>query len=417
MIRKIIFSLGLLASTATLAQQGTASPYSFYGIGDINANATNEYKAMGGMSVYSDSIHLNLNNPASYSKLRLTTFALGTTFKNYSLQGNDAKETAKRASVDYLALGLPLGKAGISFGIAPNSATGYKIGTLTQIGNQEHSSQFSGDGGINKVFLGGGYAVLPNLHLGVDVGYHFGQINNSTKTYVTNNGDDYYIPNGTRETIRTDYTGFSYKIGALYEGTWKQYNWNLTASFSPETKWDASKLTKLEIINLNESVLDSRTLEDSDGKSINPSKFSLGTGIGKQHKWFAGVEYTHTAFSKFNATNTFQNATYQDGHRINLGGFYIPKYNSFTSYFDRIVYRAGFRYENTGLVLHQQDINDYAFSLGAGFPIGRNLTNLNIGLEYGQKGTHKNNLIKENYFNLSIGVSLNDLWFVKRKFE
>ncbi len=417
MIKKIFLSLSLLVGTTAIAQQGTASPYSFYGVGDINSNNTNEYKAMGGMSVYSDSIHINLNNPASYSKLKLTTFSLGTTFKNYSLKSSDATEKANRASIDYLAIGLPLGKLGISFGLLPYSATGYKIVSLKEVNNQKHSTQFNGDGGINKVFAGVAYSILPNLQFGVDMGYNFGQIDNKTTVFVTDNGDDYFIPNGTTEVKSSEYSGVSINTGLQYSGKLKNYDWSASLTYSPETKLNTNNRTTLSIVNINNAVLEKKTTEENTIKTINPSSLSAGLGIGKNNKWFVGAEFTQTQTNKLNQNNVYKNANYEDSQRYSVGGFYIPKYNSFTSYFDRIVYRGGFRYENTGLILNDQAINDYAFSLGAGFPIGRNLTNLNIGVEYGQKGTNKNNLIKENYFNLSVGISLNDLWFVKRKFE
>lgn len=417
MIKKIFLSLSLLVGTSALAQQGTASPYSFYGVGDINSNNTNEYKAMGGMSVYSDSIHLNLNNPASYSKLKLTTFSVGTTFKNYTLKGNEGSEKANRVSIDYLALGLPLGKVGVSFGLLPYSATGYKINSLRDTNGQKHSTQFEGEGGINKVFAGVSYSLLPNLQFGIDMGYHFGQIDNVATTFVIDNGDDYFIPNGTRETRRADYSGVTFNTGLLYSGKLKEYDWNASLTYSPETELNTTNLTKLDILNFSNIVLETKTMEENTTKTINPSRISAGLGIGKENKWFVGTEFTHTQTNKLNKSNLFTNASYKNAQRYTVGGFYIPKYNSYTSYFDRIVYRGGFRYENTGLVLNSQTINDYAVSLGAGFPIGRNLTNLNIGVEYGQRGTNKNNLIKENYFNLSVGVSLNDLWFVKRKFD
>ena len=109
-------------------------------------------------------------------------------------------------------------------------------------------------------------------------------------------------------------------------------------------------------------------------------------------------------------TTSFENST-----RIAVGGYYVPKYDSFSNYLNRIVYRAGFRYENTGLVINNTSINDYGMNFGLGLPVG--LSRINLGLEFGKKGTTSNNLIEENYFNLSVGLSLNDIWFKKRKID
>jgi hypothetical protein len=60
MIKKIIVSFSLLLSLVSFAQEGTSSPYSFYGIGDVRFKGTIENTSMGGMSVIPDSIHMNI---------------------------------------------------------------------------------------------------------------------------------------------------------------------------------------------------------------------------------------------------------------------------------------------------------------------------------------------------------------------
>ena len=82
-----------------------------------------------------------------------------------------------------------------------------------------------------------------------------------------------------------------------------------------------------------------------------------------------------------------------------------------------MVYRGGIRYENTGLVIQNKSITDFAANLGLGLPLGGTFSNINIGLEVGKRGTVYYNLVEENYINLSIGLSLSERWFVKRKFD
>ena len=52
-------------------------------------------------------------------------------------------------------------------------------------------------------------------------------------------------------------------------------------------------------------------------------------------------------------------------------------------------------------------------TFGIGLPVG--LSKINLGFEFGKKGTTNQNLIQENYFNFNVGFSLNDLWFRKRE--
>ena len=80
------------------------------------------------------------------------------------------------------------------------------------------------------------------------------------------------------------------------------------------------------------------------------------------------------------------------------------------------LYRAGFKYIDGGLEVNQQDIKDFGINFGLGIPVGR-LSKANLGFEFGQRGTDEFGLIKENYLNFMIGVSLNDLWFIKSMYN
>ena len=86
------------------------------------------------------------------------------------------------------------------------------------------------------------------------------------------------------------------------------------------------------------------------------------------------------------------------------------------------------RYENTGLSIDESGlgadfskVNDFGMSFGLGLPMGRKLSSLNLGFEFGKKGTTSNNLIQENYFNVRVGLSLNAVgrqaWFQKRRID
>ena len=111
-----------------------------------------------------------------------------------------------------------------------------------------------------------------------------------------------------------------------------------------------------------------------------------------------------------------QNLNYISSKEISIGGFYIPKFDSFTNYFNTIIYRLGAKWQQTGIVINEKSIKDFSISSGVGLPIG-GLSKVNIGLEYGKTGTKSNNLMEENYIIISLGLSLSDIWFIKRKYD
>lgn len=74
-------------------------------------------------------------------------------------------------------------------------------------------------------------------------------------------------------------------------------------------------------------------------------------------------------------------------------------------------------YYNSGyLYVNNKQINDYGVTLGA----AGNIKNLlyNLSLNVGQRGTEAAGLIRENYFQLTLGLSYRDFLFSKgRKFD
>ena len=86
-------------------------------------------------------------------------------------------------------------------------------------------------------------------------------------------------------------------------------------------------------------------------------------------------------------------------------------------YYQEIVYRGGLKYTKTGTIINSQEINEKSISFGMGLPILGSISNANVGLEYGQRGTTSHGLIQENYFTLALSFSLNDKWFGHRKID
>ena len=148
MIKKIILGLALAGISNTYAQQGTASPYSYYGFGEKQFRGSNEIKSMGSLAVFSDSLHINTLNPASYTKLQATTFSLGASYKSTNLSNANSKEKTSSGSFDYLALAFPAGDFRVAVGIMPYSFVGYNIQN-TSINDKEMTqlNQYIGEGG------------------------------------------------------------------------------------------------------------------------------------------------------------------------------------------------------------------------------------------------------------------------------
>ena len=421
MTKKIIVIIGLLTSFIGFAQENTSSPYSFYGLGDVKFRGTEDAKAMGGLSFAGDSISLNLLNPASYSNLRLTTFGVGGTSTFSKLSNTESEENAKRTTLDYISVGVPMGKFGAAFGLMPYSSIGYKISSsITESDDAERNNTFKGIGNINRLFIGTAYSFNENISVGADIHYNFGSIENIAIESISN------VQYGTREKNTSTISGISVSFGALYnKKITEKLKLYSSITYNPEVKLNSANERNIATVTYSsitgtEYVINPRDIEVPDSKLVIPSKLSIGAGIGETNKWLIGTEITFQNSSNQNNrftdfTSTSVSSSYENSQKYIIGGYYIPKFDSYSNYFNKIVYRAGFRYEKTGLIIQNESINDYGMNFGIGLPI--TYSKINIGVEFGKKGTTSNGLIEENYFNLSIGLSLSDKWFRKRKID
>lgn len=416
MIKKIIISACLFLSLVSYSQEGTSSPYSFYGIGETKFSGTLENRSMAGLSIAQDSTHINLQNPAGYANLRWTAFTLGVG-SSYTKQKTDTQSgVAQKTTLDYLALGIPMKKFGAAFGLIPYSSVGYRIQN-NATDDTQNNKRFNGWGGLNRVFLGFGYKILPNLNVGVNAYYNFGKIQTNSLEFIP------YVSIGSRELNVATLSGMNYNIGVMYK---TKINEKLSVFsslyFTPQSTLKSENTRNIETVSYNSNfdlqVVDTLGVQTSKKDLKLPKKVAFGAGIGDSKKWLFGGEIAIQGTGDLaNNYNNLDNVTYEKYQKYSLGGFYTPNPNPFSSYVQRITYRAGFKYEKTGLIINSQSINDVGMTFGAGLPITGSLSNVNVGLEFGKKGTTKANLVQENYFVVNVSFSLNDKWFVKRRFN
>lgn len=413
MIKKIVFLLTILLANFSFAQENTASPYSFYGIGSPRFKGTNEIVNMGGISVYSDSIHINVLNPASYSNQLVTTFQVGFTSNFYKLNTASASEKAKKTTFDYMVMGFPITKkVGVSLGLLPHSAIGYRLSSDTR-SVDDLTKQYQGKGGVNKVFLGAGYKLSPKFSVGMDFQYLFGILN--TQSDVLNQT----VISGSREVNESTVSGIAINTGLNFKTKFNsKLDFFSSVTYAPEAKLNSINTRNVSLVSAlaNGTIVQASENTEvivADSKLIVPSKLAFGAGLGNK-KWFLGgdIAFSGTG-NQVNRFENYSNVSYENSVKVAIGGFFIPKFDSYNSYFQRITYRGGFKFENTGLVINNTPLKDKSVTLGFGLPISGTFSSLNLGVEYGSRGTTNNGLIKEDYFSINIGLLFNDKWFRK----
>lgn len=430
MIRNILITFFLLLSAILFAQRTNSSPYSYFGIGEQFKATTVEQSSMGGIGVaFSNYKFLNFTNPAAYADLRYTTYSFGLLNNDLTIKSGTTKQSSVSTSLSYIALGFPIGnKAAFSVGMQPVSSVGYSLSNSVtdSDGNLTQFSLFEGNGGVSRIYGSFGIKVLKDFSLGVEGDFNFGNVENSIASIKAD------VSLSTKFNEITNIRGGSVKFGAQYH---KELKNKLTVSAGATVKLSSNLnvtgndyLYSLTFSPTGAEIpRDTVSATDISGKFNLPLKSTIGIGVGKFDKWYAGIEYENQdALTSTGLLSSGNNSAYRYGksNRISLGGFYLPKVNSISSYWERVTYRAGVRFEKTGLLVDGSGnntnftpVDDFGISFGLGLPLKR-LSTVNMGFEFGKRGTLENNLIQENYFNFRLSLSLTDMnWFIQRKID
>jgi len=445
----------LLFTISVDAQNYSVSPYSRYGIGELQDNGFAKSAALGGSAIalQNDTLtpfFINALNPASYASIRLTTFEAGA-FNNTTMLRDDANSSVKNAaSLEYISLAVPFTRwwSGC-FGLMPYSSVGYKISdqkTIDSVGTVNYLYQ--GTGGINRLYFGNAIRIK-NLYLGVNVSYLFGSMNYverdlfsdgiSYNTKITNSTtvNDIYFDYGLqytiiidslreKRTVKRDSLGHKIKMP---RGKKDIDDVKITFGLTTALKSNLSAVSSTLIQRYTLDASNDEIIIDTIQNTVNkhgvitlPFSYGAGVAVKKGEKFLFTGDYSIQNWSDFSLFE--ENANLKNSMKISFGAQYVPgKQSDFrSSYWKRVNYRIGMKYYKSYLNFPNSEIDEYVLSLGLGLPVGRmrvlqQFSMLNVAFELGQNGTTANNLLKEQFFRVTLGVTINDRWFIKSRFD
>ena len=408
------------------AQVNTYSPYSFFGIGNLESTSFSQQSSMGGLSnSFFENNQLNFSNPSSYSFLELTSVELSGYMNFSNLRQNNLNQDNINTNISALGLGFPISnKTSMAFGLQPYSHVGYYIQDQSlenSIGVVNYN--YAGSGGINSAILGLSHIFFDRISIGANLNYHFGTINQINEIEFDTVGFLNY-----RERISTIVRDLSFDFGLGYKQKVQDYNLQLGFIFSPSVNMNSKRTIFSNTYTLSGTYeYFGDTISDylaQSGSLKKPNFIGFGISLNKNNKWHLGIDYNYTKWADY--TFFGQKYSYMDNlSNIIIGGYWIPKYTDIHNYWNTVQYRFGLCYSNGYLDLNSFNsnssssllLNDYSLSLGLGLPIPKNLSEANIGFQYGIRGTTNNNLIQERYFKIIFSITFNDKWFNKRKID
>lgn len=420
-IKSLCAALAVTATIAT-AQADVNTPYSMYGYGVLGDRATSMQRQMGGVGYALQSgRQINVMNPASYASVDSLTFLwdMGANMNMQWSKDNSGKTHGYGGGLDYVTMEFPLSKfMGMSIGMVPLTQVGYAFGDDIKFGARQNQ----GSGGITEAYAGvsgkiGGFSV------GVNVSYDFGTIQNDV--YAT----PWYDENGNVVGSQSLFEqimqirDWNIVAGIQYRQPIGKYNaLTLGATYSPRKSFLGN--TWLTIQDLSSDARpDTVAVSKMKGKYYSPQSFGVGLNYTheKVHRIVVEADFTLQQWSKAEFSSlqdkagqvVFEGMKFSDRQKVAVGGEYT--HNVRGSYLERMPWRLGAYYTDDYLKIQGNRMKEYGVTLGTGFAAPGGKTMINLGLEWKHRQTGSVNLLSENYFNITLGVNFNEVWFFKRK--
>ncbi len=420
-INYITSILVLVCGLGAQAQVTTSSPYSAYGFGNIKGSLLPQLRAMGGISTAVNKVtgfnYINMQNPASYSGISLTTLDMGLSGSITNLSKGSLSETSFNSTFSHLAFATPVTKrSALSFGLLPYSDLGYTYRSSVKIDTMSVDQLYEGEGGLSKAYLGYGYRFGDHLRIGANLEYIFGNLQTSRSTEYKDAG-----ALNARLQDKNSVGGLNYSYGIQYDFNVGRktlvtlgYSGSASGRINSKQSFYATQYTKDASGNENTALDTLNSVVQPKSNLKLPLTHNFGISIQQNDKWLIGADFRMSKWSAVSLNNT--NLGLQNSYGVSLGGQFTPDYASYNSYLKRIDYRLGVSYDKTYIKVQNQDIKQMAASLGFGFPLpsangGTAFYKVNFTTEVGQRGTLSNGLVKEQYINFHLGFTLNDTWF------
>ena len=431
----IIISAIIFAGVSLYAQDGAYTgytPYSVFGLGEINSHGSAWHKGMGGTGIAARSKrYQNYMNPAAVTARDSLSFMADMSLaqNNRLIQQDGGTKVSNVFNMSNIALSFPVYKSSaIMMGIQPYSSTGYDYSYILDdasiIGNTGHAVYSStGKGGTYKVFASAGVTFWNRLSLGVEEGFYLGKIEKASQfTFAKAAYSTIY--SGYNQVLRGSYT----KLGLQYEQPLNQkltLGIGATYSFDSNLKGTTEDYKYTSGSSQNDTLRFKRdTLGQGGAKVVIPSEIGVGISLDYADTWRAEFDYVRSDWTKsgMDVANGFSvhgasSFSTKLSESFRAGFEITPNRNDIRYYYKTCTYRAGVYFDKSYFAVDGNQINDVGITLGASLPVFRYYNAITLAVDLGQRSALRDNLVRERYVNFTIGFNFFDYWFHKQRYE
>ena len=437
MIRRIekalLLAVFLIIGVSVSAQEGAYgaySPYSVFGLGELEKEGSAYNKSMGGIGIATrNKRFINYTNPAAVTARDTLAFMadFGLEQKNTLYRQGDLRSANNTFNIHNFVMSFPIYRSSaFMVGLTPFSDVGYDFSSVEErqdiIGNTGNITYDSrGTGSVYQLFVGAGVTFWKRLSLGAEYLYYFGNIDRITRMdYMNTSYRSVRTGNELAVRASTGKFGLQYEqklggnvsmiVGATYRMSAKMNGYSTNYRYATQS-----------------SVVDTLTHRVDTlayGNLCFGDEIGVGISVKGGEKWHAEFNYLRSGWEKsgmdtapgFSAIgdSKFSTTTSQS---YRLGFEFVPNRNDIRYYMKRCAYRAGVYYDQAYYKLDGNNINSMGITLGMTLPVFRWYNGLTVGLDLGQKASTREGMIRERYAKIAIGFNVHDIWFQKPRYN
>lgn len=404
LVRNIVLLASLLLSGMMWAQNMTSSPFSRYAYGDMNENVPTAYRAMGGVGFgMRNNRAINPAQPASFTSCDTLTFMFDIAASANWSRYRDVNGMRNKANgnLEYVTLQFPLWKRWIamSVGLLPYSSVGYDIteSDSTAGGGYHYNRSYLGEGNISQVYGGLSFNVCNWLALGMNVYYMWGELSHMRMLSFTETD-----VNSTIQYENLSVSNVRFRAGAQLFHTFGDHSVSLGAIYEHKLK-------------LNSELLIFETQGDTSYLVQDAWELPMVWGVGGSYNWANRLTVAFDFERQGMASAIYgglpgRMSGLQDRNRYAFGIEY--RHNpAGRKYAERMLWRAGVSVQDEYLAMVGS--KKISACIGIGFPVFSVGTVVNTTIEYIHRGNPAG--LEDNSLRFTVGVSVAENWFFKRK--
>lgn len=418
-VKKFIILLVVVVAATEVSGQGSRSPFTTFGIGESYGNSLIHNQGMGGIGVAQPQAwFLNNQNPALLVYNTLTVFEVGVVGESRSLSGNGLTSKSKGGNMNYLAVAFPVKtfRWTTSIGLMPYSNVDFDFASIKTAadGVTPILENEKGTGGLTQVYWSNGVRLTKDITIGAKAAYLFGPIDDTYSSTLMN-GEPVLFTTTVEEKISMK--GFHLTGGVSFTkdslGHNDKYRFSAGATGSLGTSILGRTTRSFYRLNQNGDTLDINKLGKRKEHYDIPGNITVGAAISRGLKWTLATEFSFENWSS--STFNTEDEKLSSAWRGALGGEYTPDYLSSTNFLQRITYRLGVSMEEYPWVVNNNKVKDVGINFGFSVPSGK--SSIDLAFKYGKRGDKSKTDLEETYFKLFFGITFNDQWFIKRRFD